>query len=207
MSCIIAIATDRGIFMGADSASTAVGDQRGMSQITTRNKKAFKRGSILVGAVGSVRLLNILANLLKWNDILQVANVEKDTETIIQGIVEGIREAAKDRGFTKKDNDQETIFGQVLLAYRARLFEVQADLGVLEPSAGYDAIGSGTDVAMGSLHTTDGADIPPKDRILAALQATAEFTALVRPPFTFERVVYRTRSQTLKTRTTRKAKR
>ena len=58
-----------------------------------------------------------------------------------------------------------------------------SDFGVVDHSGGITSIGSGYCYALGSLHTSANGGFTPKERILLALEATAEFCPTVREPF------------------------
>jgi len=49
--------------------------------------------------------------------------------------------------------------------------------------AGYCAVGCGEDLALGSLHTTEGLNWTPADRIKRALEAAEKFSSMVQRPF------------------------
>ena len=49
---------------------------------------------------------------------------------------------------------------------------------------GYAAVGSGAELALGSLHTSSSFDLTPKQRVKAALHAAARYNPFVGAPFT-----------------------
>jgi hypothetical protein len=63
---------------------------------------------------------------------------------------------------------------------------VFSDYQVAESVLDYEAVGCGTDIAMGSLHATgEHTTMYAVQRIKAALEAAEEFSAGVRGPFVF----------------------
>ena len=52
----------------------------------------------------------------------------------------------------------------------------------------YWAVGSGTETAIGSMHTTEGYDIPTRERLRLALQAAADLTPYVSGPFIYDQI-------------------
>jgi hypothetical protein len=64
---------------------------------------------------------------------------------------------------------------------------MEEDFHIGEAIVNYMAEGSGSAFAMGSLHTTRNQK-NPKMRLKAALEASAEFTMSVSPPFTYLQV-------------------
>lgn len=91
-----------------------------------------------------------------------------------------LRRTLTDHGWEPpKAEDTESWDG--LIAVAGRIFEVQADGAILEPTAGYTARGAGAAVALGALHSTFRR--PAKVRALAALQAAEAHVPSVRRPF------------------------
>ena len=64
---------------------------------------------------------------------------------------------------------------------------MEDDFHIAENIINYMAEGSGGSFALGSLHTTKNQK-NPKMRLKLALEAAAEFTMTVRPPFTYIQV-------------------
>ena len=60
---------------------------------------------------------------------------------------------------------------------------MQSDYSVLEPELGLCAVGCGEEVAMGSLLTTEAMDMPPRERIVIALEAAERYCCGVQRPF------------------------
>ena len=79
--------------------------------------------------------------------------------------------------------DEKERGGNFLVAVPGRLFEVQSDYSVLEPELGLCAVGCGEEVAMGSLLTTEAMDMPPRERIVIALEAAERYCCGVQRPF------------------------
>jgi hypothetical protein len=73
---------------------------------------------------------------------------------------------------------------EALVGFRGRLFHLYGTNQITEELAGYDACGSGAQVARGSLFSTDHEPhVSPKTRITLALKAAERFTSSVRAPF------------------------
>ncbi len=70
------------------------------------------------------------------------------------------------------------------------MFKVQSDYSVIEGSGLYNAIGSGSEVALGSLYTSlklydiYGDTYRCEEAVRLALEASASSSNYVRPPFT-----------------------
>ncbi len=68
-----------------------------------------------------------------------------------------------------------------MVGVRGRLFVVESDYQVVEPTAPFAAIGSGAAYALGSMATSRGR---PVARITQALKVAERFSGAVRGPFT-----------------------
>lgn len=108
----------------------------------------------------------------KKTDIDHKFMVTKFIPKVITLFKEGvISEQESDRG------------GNFIVATPGRVFKIQNDYSVLEPELGICSVGCGEAVAMGSLITTAGLDIPPQDRIIKALEAAEKYCCGVQRPF------------------------
>lgn len=177
MTCVVGLVDKGKIYMGADSAGSTFS-----GQIATRtDKKVFMNGEVMVGICGSFRMRDILQYHVtfptynpKIYSPLEYANHE---------IAEKAREAFKSRGLTLVENNEESFGGSFIVGFRKKLFIVECDFQVGEVETPYVAVGSGGDIASGSLFTTQRLNIPPVDRLHLALNAAAYANAFVRGPF------------------------
>lgn len=98
--------------------------------------------------------------------------------------VDALRAAFKTAGWARdRSGIEET--GQFLIGVRGRLFIVDEDYQVGEPADGYAAVGCGTDLALGSLHTTRSLGWTPNARLRSALMAAAHHSTGVQAPFVY----------------------
>lgn len=179
MTCIVGLLDKKTkkVFMGADSAG--VGD---MDIAIRRDAKIFKNGDFLIGCTTSFRMIQ----LLRYS--LSPPKVEKEIyEYMCTDFINAVRECFKVGGFLMKDTDGQEKGGQFLVGYKNRLFKIGSDFQVAENMDGIDAVGCGYAYALGALSALN---IPPKERILKALEASARFSAGVAKPF----LVYDTKS-------------
>jgi ATP-dependent protease HslVU (ClpYQ) peptidase subunit len=75
-----------------------------------------------------------------------------------------------------------------LIGFADRLFEMQSDYQISEPTNGYEAVGSGAKFALGALFVTP--HLAPEMRIEQALQAATCHNAYVRPPYVIQRLAH-----------------
>jgi hypothetical protein len=174
VTCIVGITTDAGVIIGGDSAGMS-----GWVRINRADPKVFVNGPCVIGFTTSFRMGQVLryADLPKPLD-RQGEDLDRFMAT---EFVDSIREALKNAGWAKKDKDAES-GGTFLVGVSGRLYRVDDDYQVGWSLDGYDACGSGWEIAYGALHATRA--LKPETRIQRALEAAAHHSGGVHPPFT-----------------------
>lgn len=81
----------------------------------------------------------------------------------------------------QQDRNQDQIDSAMLVAYRSHLFAIYSDLQIHERGDDYDALGSGSWYALGSLYSTKG--LAPLERVMRALNAAAYHNNTCGEPF------------------------
>lgn len=170
MSCIVGIAENGKVWIGGDSAG--IGPD-GELQLR-KEPKVFKIGDLLIGACGSP------ADYQGWvipNTIFDPSMAAFDWVcfTFLPWL----------RTIRSADADFELLIG-----LRGHLFHVYGTRQVTEELAGFDAAGSGAQVARGALYFFEWDKTPtgqlkwhPTQRIELALEAAQRFTSTVREPW------------------------
>jgi ATP-dependent protease HslVU (ClpYQ) peptidase subunit len=186
MTCIAAIALPSGeTWVGGDSAGTNTSSQQ---TIHVDPKVFFVRNEsgdeFLFGCSTSFRMMQLLQYVFKpprydGGDLHRYMVAE---------FVEAVRSVLKSGGFARKEAEREQ-GGKFLVGFRGHLFLIDSDYQVAEANCGYNAIGSGGDLAIGSLYTTEKQDISPEKRLTIALQAAAYHNSDVREPFIIRHLV------------------
>lgn len=178
MTCIVGLlCSDGKIYMGADSAAS-----EGASVHTVKTTKVFRNGPFLIGYTSSFRM----GQLLQYEFEPPTRDPDDDALAyMVKDAIPAMRKCLKDGGYTKAENNVET-GGVFLVGYEGRLFRIDSDFHVGEPLQPYTAIGSGEDIALGSIYSTHGTTITSRERILKALNAAQEFKGSVREPFNVE---------------------
>jgi ATP-dependent protease HslVU (ClpYQ) peptidase subunit len=178
MTCIVGIEHAGGVTIGADAAGSD-----GWSITSRADTKIFRNGPYLFGFCGSFRM----GQLLHYSLIpprVPAGDLERHMAT---DFVDAVRECLQVGGYAQRKNEVEA-GGTFLVATADTLFCIQSDYQVARQRMGFDAIGSGEEVALGSLHATADRNITPKRRALMALQAATDLTAFVQGPFTVKTV-------------------
>ena len=177
MTCIVGLVQGKKVYLGADSMGSS-----GQDQWRRSDSKVFKNGSFVMAFTTSFRMGQLLQHKFKPPRHLSAKTVE---EYMVTTFVDAIRKCFKNAGFATKTGRGEEQGGQFLVGYKGRLFTIEVDYQVAEQEQPYAAVGCGAQVALGSLHTSDGMGVTPNGRLLLALEAAQEHIALVVGPFRF----------------------
>lgn len=179
MTCIVGLVEDGKVYIGGDSAATT----NYVTQTLTFRKVFRYKDNCLMGYSGSVRMVNLLQYAFKMPDKPGDMSMECYFATLF---ADALRTTMKDAGNATKTNEQEQASGYFLVGYQERLFRIGFDYSVVEVAEGFDAIGSGNEVALGAMHATKDMSLVPQKRIELALQAASYFSSGVRGPFFIE---------------------
>lgn len=182
MTCVVGLISGDEVWLGSDSA--AVDENGSLQHVRSKvvRPSAPPVRQLLLGYTTSFRV----GQLLQYHLALPTRTKRVDPERyVIQQLVPAIRETFRDGGWMKKDAERES-GGDFLVGYAGRLFRVQSDFSVLEPTSGYEAIGSGRYEALGALFATGG--MAARERVETALRAAECFNGTVRGPFVVEKL-------------------
>jgi len=174
MTCIVGLENNGTVWMGGDSAGTA----GNMHQRVRKDKKVFVRGEFLIGFCGSFRM----GQLLKHKLTLPLPQEgDDDVSYMVNEFVNAVRACLDEEN--KNLGEEEKLTPYFLVGYRGKLYNIQGDYQVGQPEDGFDAVGSGADIAMGAMHASRSVK-NCKKRLQQALEASSRNNASVRPPFT-----------------------
>lgn len=175
MTCIVGIATGDKVIIGADSAGVD-----GLDISNRKDVKVFKNEGLVIGCTSSFRMIQLLQYMLHPPK----RHPETDAmRYMVTDFVEAVRTCFRNGGFMTKDREAET-GGTFLVGCAGRLFQIHGDFQVAERADGFDACGCGDSYALGAMASLPG--LEPRDRLTAALEVAAHFSAGVRGPFVFE---------------------
>jgi ATP-dependent protease HslVU (ClpYQ) peptidase subunit len=171
MTCIAAIKELSQIIMVSDSGSI---DTESMFILNRADQKmVIKDNRFLIGFAGSYRIGQIIVSnfMPPRNDSM---NPEKYMRT---DFIAAMRESLSENGIQSQTMDNTSF----LIGYAGQLFWIQDDFQIAEIAHDYMAIGSGCEVALGSLFSTE--SLTSEERLTTALRASMEFKAGIRAPF------------------------
>lgn len=193
MTCIVGLVHDGDVYIGGDSAGVA-----GLSITIRSDEKVFGNGPFIMGFTTSFRM----GQLLRYKLAPPAQTVhQNDMEYMVTSFVDSCRQCFAGNGFGDKDA---TVGGNFLVGYKGKLYNIEGDYQVGVPRAPFDAVGCGSDLALGAMYATEG--LPPEKRINAALAAAATFSAGVAPPFTILRLEGENKKPKPKKKPVKKAK-
>lgn len=180
MTCIVGMVEDNAVWMAADSCGSD-GHRYAIREKSKLFEIGHDRHRLLVGVTGSF----LMADYLRFRaDIAPRNERSQDLDRWIRTtFVDAVRAAADAAGELKNENGIKEIAGWILVGTEGRLFEVHQNLQVLEAQYWGSAIGSGMDVAHGSLWTTRSVRDDAHARLVLALEAAEAVIATVRGPF------------------------
>lgn len=178
MTCIVGIEHDEGVLIAGDSAALS-----GWSKTIRSDMKVFIIGNYVLGFTDSFRMGQLLRyglsvpgpTYLERNDLHHF---------MCTTFIDAVRQTLKEGGWAKTDADRES-GGSFLVGVAGQLFMVGSDYQVGRSICGYDSVGCGDDLAIGSLHTTSQYDIDPYMRAQLALEAAAAHSGGVAGPFVY----------------------
>lgn len=188
MTCVVGVISRKGVLLAGDSQYSTDTTHR-----LSDEPKAFELSELLaIAYCGSGRLGQILSYHL--TDSLEDPPLGMDEHYwTVREFIPYLRDVTHTHGHLHiREDTQVEELGQsaFLLAVRDRLFAIEADFSVNEHAQPYEALGSGEDVAIGSLRTALGVDANsyyPTQREAEkaaedAIRAAAELTNFVGGP-------------------------
>ena len=162
MSCIIAIAEEDAIYIGADGQATS---ENGEIRPIFCNK-LIVNGDYVFGYTGSIRSGQILKSTIF------------DPPDDINLLGEYIRMLYKESGLVIQGDSGDQCSSNLIIIHKGKIYEMLIDFQINEPFYDFLAVGSGSNYAFGSLHSCSNIGLTAEERILLALDAAIEFDGM-----------------------------
>ncbi len=173
MTVIVGLVDKGNVYMGGDGAGVA-----GLHISARSDEKVFHNGPFLLGITSSFRM----GNILRYRLVAPKQTTEQtDHQYLSTDFIDAIRKTFEVNGFGSFRAGSDT-GGTFLVGYNKNLYLIDSDFQVGIPACGYSSVGCGSDLALGSLHSTVGRN--PEERVKMALEAANTFSAGVSPPYT-----------------------
>ncbi len=178
MTCIVGIEYKNGVLIGGDSAGVV-----GTSVVVRADCKVFSSGPYAMGYTTSFRMGQLLRYRLE-PPTPTTSDLDDLDRFMATTFIDAVRCTLKEGGYAKVTDGEEECGGDFLVGIAGRLYAIESDFQIGRNAAGYEALGAGRDLALGSLFTTkDMSRLTPKTRVEYALSAASEFSTQVVPPF------------------------
>ena len=167
------------VWIGGDSLGS-----NGYTKTVELQPKIFRNKTFKDVVMGSTTTFRHI-DLLKYSDkLFDELDLYKDTELdheymvtkFIPNVITLFKEGIVDSSETNRG-------ANFIIGAKNKLFEIQSDYSVQEPLLGFCSVGSGEDIAMGSMITTKDMNIPVLKKIELALKAAEECSCGVQRPF------------------------
>lgn len=179
MTCIVAVSnpTTKEVVMGGDRA---ISDVLNGITITAKHSKVFQWGSYLFGYAGDIRAGKIVQYQFEPPEPNEL--IELDHFMNIE-FVNSLKACFAENEYEVSKDEHNAGFG-LIVATDGRIFEITSQFEAIEYSTNYIAIGSASEYALGSLHTTEFfKNVTMNQRVEYALAAAAEFSTTCSAPF------------------------
>lgn len=180
MTCIVGLVHKGSVYIGGDSAAVWGGS---LGIVVRNDRKVFRNGEFVMGFTSSFRM----GQLLAFNFSPPKPRQDVDLFAyMVTDFIDTARNAMKAGGYARVKDTTSEEGGTFLVGFRGRLFQISDDFQVGESTHGFDAVGCGNHIALGSLFSTVSSKINPHERVTLALCAAEAFSAGVRSPFHIE---------------------
>ena len=179
MTCIVGLEHEGAVYLGGDSA---LSDADTGTLRVLREPKVFINLGVAFGCCSDLRAQQLLQYVLNVPD----RDVEQldDMEWLVTHLMGAVRALQKKKGTVKVSESVDTQEMQFLVGYRGHLYTVEENFQVYRSVDAWASVGSGSDLAMGSMHSTAKvAGLSPEQRITMALEAAEAYNGQVRRPF------------------------
>jgi hypothetical protein len=183
MTAVVGLVDDGHVIIGADSASIQLD---GLEAISRADGKVFRKNHLLIGATGSYRIGQLLKHHASFGTPPLSASAAAFDNWMSTTFM-----AAIEQTFLNDSWKDQAKGGEFLVACKTYLYRILLDEGQYSRCTGYEAIGSGGAIALGSLYDSrNDSARSPMQRVWSALEAASHHNAGVIPPFRFYSTKY-----------------
>lgn len=165
MTCIAAVSDGHRVWMAGDRC---VSDDVNVSRMA--DPKVWHTGTVLIGAAGGMPFMNATHSFDPQS--------EPGAEDLLMWVVEDMVPQLRRHMRKRKVED----LGELLVAHRGAIVQLDSYLGAYESTRGYATIGSGSQVALGALGASETARDPSK-RLRRVMRVVARHCPSVSRPF------------------------
>jgi len=174
MTCIVGMVSNDKVYIGADN----IGSNN--SQIQSRqDSKVFIKKDMVFGFTTSYRM----GQLIKYQLIIPHRIDKSVEEYMYTDFIESVSKLFETKNYSEISNNVQT-GGTFIVGYQGKIFIVESDFQIVQPSDCYCSVGSGSSFALGSLYANDSSvNKLATTKIIEALECAEYFNPFVRKPF------------------------
>lgn len=147
MTCLIGVEHDGVVYMGADSIRL-----NGWSKDIIAEQKIYKCDGLIFAFGGNPRMSQIIKYLTPLKLLPQSSGVDDEAYLVLH-VIEPIRKALKEYGYTSTENGQEQ-GASFLVGFNGKVWAVDNSFQVCRSARKMCAMGVGDDHVMGALYAT-----------------------------------------------------
>jgi hypothetical protein len=178
MTCIVAIGDPR-------TKQSVIAGDRAISDVNqgfismSKHPKIFMINPYLIGYAGDIKAGKIIQYYFQPSE----PNADIELDCHMNTIFMSELKYCFEENEYEPNKEEHSTFGLIVAVY-GRIFEITSSFEALEYTTNYMAIGSASEYALGSLHTTElNNKIKIRDKAMYALQAAAAFSPSCSEPF------------------------
>lgn len=182
MTCIVGLVRKDNVYIGSDSLGSGGGVKQvyctpKLVKLDVFEKKDLSLSKIALG-IGYTTSYR-MGDILRYNFTPPpIESDEDENEYLVKDFIPELIKCFDEHSFAKTKEGNKS-GGNFLVGLRKRLFHVQEDFSVLEPSCGYTSVGSGQEFAMGAMFAYGKNNTEPEKCIIGAIKAASEFCTTV----------------------------
>lgn len=170
MTAIVGFTDGKNIYIAGDSLGSNDCNKNEM-----QSPKVFKLKDFIFGYSGTFR----------FGEILQYEFIPPDHKEgltdkayLVTSFIPKLRETLERCKYVKSDEKEGN--GLFILGYNSKLYKIQSDWSVLEPTCRYVSIGSGNEYCQGAMFILKDIDsIKPKDKVIKAIESASKHNPFV----------------------------
>lgn len=183
MTCIVGFRdfTNNKVYIGGDSYSVT----SSLEYHVMDNDKVFERQGLIFGYTSTWRFGQLVQYTMEYPPRISDTN---SMEYLCRQWVPALLACLQDNGHvgtgTQEDHDGKLQSGQALIGLDGKLFFLNSDFSILQPSNGTFAVGCGADFALGAMAVLLDTKLKPEDKVRKCIEASSTLSGGVGGPIT-----------------------
>lgn len=190
MTCIVAVAENGVVTMGADSL-VAEGWQ--INAYSAPLAKIIRREGMLIASSGASRIAQAVAFDLELTDEI-LPEPSDPVRYLVRIFIPALRDCLWRNGCLQNESGVNRAYADgtdtgFVIGMAGRVFLIYPAFDLMENTLGYVASGSGAEVALGAVYASRLHGNSSRQQVMNGLRAASEFIMGIREPFVVEELV------------------